>query len=667
MFQVTPIVLILLATTMVNALVVHFSLKRTSDAASRYFSGAMVCITFWTLASALDYAAVETWMKVFFATLEAWGYLGALYLFALFSISFAGRSEWLDRKWFKVGLALPLVFSFLLVSTNGLHGWVWSELIRLENNLAVFVHGAGYAGVMVSSYLVLFIIIAALWDAARQGATIRRQQARLLLVGPLFTMASNVFYHTMPFFAPGVDWTSVLFSITGVWFLWVLRSTRLFDLAPIARDTIFEGLGDGMIVVDMQNRIVDINQPAAKLMEAAVSSLLGNNLAEIRPFSRLVSAPPVGHITKTELQLGGEHSRYYDVLICPLRKKDQEMIGRLLMFRDITNRKENELRLLQLTQAVEQSPVSVMITDTMGNIEYVNPYFTLLTGFVEYEVLGKKTSIMKSGLTPESVYKEMWQTIQSGKTWEGEFLNRKKNRELYWEHVVISPVVDMEGKIINYIAVKSDITDRKLADDALRQANEQLENQLEEIEALQATLREQSIRDPLTQLYNRRFLLETFTQELELAEATGKPFSILLLDIDLFKEINDQYGHAAGDECLVWLANLLRQQCRELDILCRYGGEEFLLVLPDTPIENAVPYADRLRERVGKQPIELGARKLAITISCGVSAYPNHGKTAQEIINKADAALYTSKRNGRNQVTAWEEGAMQLMLHHPGT
>jgi len=162
-------------------------------------------------------------------------------------------------------------------------------------------------------------------------------------------------------------------------------------------------------------------------------------------------------------------------------EEHKEIVGRLIIFRDITARKENELHLLQLTQAVEQSPTSIVITDLNANIEYVNPHFTFLTGYTQSEALGKNTRILKSGQTAIEVYQEMWHTIQTGQTWFGEFLNKKKNGELYWERAVIAPVKDQEGFITNYIAVKEDITEKKMAAQQLQQAQELLLEQQREL------------------------------------------------------------------------------------------------------------------------------------------------------------------------------------------
>lgn len=168
---------------------------------------------------------------------------------------------------------------------------------------------------------------------------------------------------------------------------------------------------------------------------------------------------------------------------------------------------------------------------------------------------------------------------------------------------------------------------------------------------LQEALRKQSIRDPLTGLYNRRFLDETLERELSRSRRTGNPLALIVFDIDHFKNFNDSWGHDAGDAVLVTLANAMREQAREMDIVCRLGGEEFLVVLPRTSLADALSIAERMREIAAElslrhrgQPIE------RITLSLGVAGYPEHGDRGEELIREADQALYRAKRAGRNRV-----------------
>lgn len=322
--------------------------------------------------------------------------------------------------------------------------------------------------------------------------------------------------------------------------------------------------------------------------------------------------------------------------------------------RDISFRIKMEQQVRQLSQAVQQSPTSIIITDKNGSIIYVNPKFSEVTGYSFEEALGKNPRILKTEVTPPGVHKNLWETLCSGKVWRGEFCNRKKNGELYWESASISPILDRNGEITHYVAVKEDITERKLTDMALREANEQLNQQLEEIQKLQAALREQAIRDPLTGLYNRRYLYETLGQQLARAQREGTPLSILMVDFDHFKQLNDQHGHAAGDAILQDLAGVLLSSTRKSDTVCRYGGEEILIAMPNTSLKYARQRARNLLEQIAAVKTPFHGNWLSITASMGLAAYPQHGETIDEVIRAADHAMYHSKEKGRNKITVYD-------------
>ena len=655
MFKLTPIAIALFITTTINLIVSYSSWQRRKSRGGIFFALGMMAVTLWTLAVGLGYSAVPLGLKIILAKIDAVGYNSALSLFVLFAMYHAGFDEWADKKWLRALLFLIPLSNIMLIATNELHGWVWQGFMPVEGNIVVFKHGPGFIWVALTGYLMMSSMIAIFWMASRKGSDISRRQSRILFYASLFPLVANMIYLFGVKGAAGVDWSSITFSITGLLFVWALYGSRLLDISPIARDNLVNSLSDGMIALDIQNRIIDINQTASEMFASSPANLFGKDLAEIAPLSRSFLELPLEQEIKTELEVGSVNKRYFDMLISPLRDGSKKIIGRLIISRNITERKENELRFLQLTQAVEQSPSSVIITDLKGNIEYVNPQFSLLTGFTYEEAVGKKTSIVKSGYTPEETYQDMWKTIFAGHAWRGEFLNRKKNGELYWEQAVMAPVLDGEGKILNFIAVKEDITAQKEAEAKLRNANIQLESQLKEIQKLQHTLHEQAVRDALTGLHNRRYLNETLGRELARAERGGYSICFALIDIDRFKSINDKYGHATGDTVLIHLANQLLKYTRTGDIICRYGGEEFLIILPNTKTEAAAQIAERWRATIEESKISENDVEISVTISCGISEFPVDASTEAEIIEAADKALYAAKYNGRNQVVLWSK------------
>ena len=563
---------------------------------------------------------------------------------------------------------------------------------------------------------------------------------------------------------------------------------------------------------------------------------------------------------------------------------------------EVLERKRTEVELRKLTQAVEQSPASIVITGLDGNIEYVNQRFSQVTGYTYQEALGKNPRILKTDRTPPETYPQLWQTITQGNEWHGEFMNRKKDGSFYCESATISPITNLNGVTTHYLAVKEDITKRKQVENTLREneerfrrmfedhdavmllidphtgqlldanhsaarfygysratlktmfideiivlspdeikiemqkaergalnhfvfphklcngdirivevhsssltiqgkdalfsivhditqrkrleqalltsearlralfdqthdavflldlngkflsanqrastmfdipmedlrnnvisdvtniqkyltrmlsgeeipvyeiifqkkdgqilpaemsmelvrdddgkpmhiqalvrdisarkqvedklktANEQLQLRVTEVESLQQELREQAIHDPLTGLYNRRYLNETIEREIARANRENDVFSIIISDIDHFKMINDTYGHQVGDTILVEIARIQEKHTRGSDIACRYGGEEFLLVLPGTKLDFAIKRAEEIRQKCADTILQQGENVLNVTMSFGVATYPDHGQEADEIIIKADSAMYKSKQTGRNKVTGW--------------
>ena len=217
-------------------------------------------------------------------------------------------------------------------------------------------------------------------------------------------------------------------------------------------------------------------------------------------------------------------------------------------------------------------------------------------------------------------------------------------------------VTDERGRQRGQVLVLRDVDDLRRADMELREANAQLTTQLATIQSLQEGLREQALRDPLTGLYNRRYLEETVGRELARAQRNHESLCLLMIDMDHFKTLNDEYGHAAGDQVLRWFGDLIRTKLRPGDIACRYGGEEFVLIMPTATLAGGVARADEIREAFGRLVATASNNQYgAVTLSVGVAVYPDDAKTATELRRKADAALYVAKRTGRDRVVAYSE------------
>ncbi|MFA9459532.1 diguanylate cyclase [Thiohalorhabdus methylotrophus] len=275
--------------------------------------------------------------------------------------------------------------------------------------------------------------------------------------------------------------------------------------------------------------------------------------------------------------------------------------------------------------ALEAADDMVMITGPDGTIEYVNPSFEQTTGYSEREVRGRYPSFLKSPEQDEAVYEELWRRIRAGKSWKGELVNRRKDGRPFTGEQTIAPVKDEGGAIIRFVAVMRDITERK-----------HMERQLEH----------RATHDPLTGAYNRLKFQELLEQEREKAERYGRSFSVILLDIDHFKRVNDVHGHPVGDLVLEGVTGVLEERLRASDVLARWGGEEFIVLLPETALPNARKVAEDLR-------ISLEAASMPeappVTASFGVAELKG-GEAGQELLRRVDSALYRAKEAGRNRV-----------------
>lgn len=300
-----------------------------------------------------------------------------------------------------------------------------------------------------------------------------------------------------------------------------------------------------------------------------------------------------------------------------------KMVGTI---QDITNTKQVTSSLLKLSLAVEQSPNSIVITDLEGNIEYVNSIFTTITGYTKEEMLGKNPSILKSDQTPQSTYTDMWQHLIRGETWHGELINRKKDQSIYIESATISPVKQSDGKVTNYVAIKEDITEKKKSE---------------------AYIENLAHFDQLTGLPNRVMLNDRVTYLLGMAQRTNEPLAVMFLDLDHFKNINDTLGHTIGDQVLIEMGKRIKMTVRDEDTVSRLGGDEFIMLFPNTDSNAAMHIATKLITEISKTSI-IEHNELIITPSIGIAIYPNDGENFETLLKNADTAMYKVKNDSRN-------------------
>jgi len=290
---------------------------------------------------------------------------------------------------------------------------------------------------------------------------------------------------------------------------------------------------------------------------------------------------------------------------------------------------------------------AVAVTDGQLRIVWVNRAFTDVTGFTFADALGRQpVETVMVDAQDATFYDELRSCVRRGSVWRGDLINRRCDGHLYNEEVVISPVRATGAQDISgFMVVKQDISQRKL---------------------LEAQLRQLSITDPLTGVENRR----SFMMQLERLHARygrhGHAVSLLMLDLDCFKQINDRYGHAVGDDVLRHFSQLMVERLRRTDYFARLGGEEFAALLPDTEWRGAQAIADILRQCVAALPVPTSMGLVPVTVSVGVAQLGPDDLEPSQLLVRADAALYQAKAQGRNRVVLAEPALRARLSGLPG-
>jgi len=303
-------------------------------------------------------------------------------------------------------------------------------------------------------------------------------------------------------------------------------------------------------------------------------------------------------------------------------------LARVIRYTLLRSEMEAENRLL--IAALNAAGNGIVITDINAVIKWANPAFSKLTGYELDEALDRKPSeLVSSNKQSSAFYEQMWSKLLAGEQWQGEVINKRKDGSLYYEDLSIAPVKNARGEITNFVGVKQDISQRK-----------QLEEMLQNL----------ANTDSLTSLFNRRVFLEYLAQESHRVARSKNCSVVLMLDLDFFKRINDTYGHATGDEVLKKFAAIILENTRDIDIAARFGGEEFVILLPDSNRESASIMAERLRKEVSTISIPHEKGNVTITVSIGGALLMPENANGELALSLADNALYEAKETGRNRV-----------------
>ncbi|MCX6074667.1 MAG: sensor domain-containing diguanylate cyclase [Campylobacterales bacterium] len=307
---------------------------------------------------------------------------------------------------------------------------------------------------------------------------------------------------------------------------------------------------------------------------------------------------------------------------------------------------ENSNLLTEYKKAVDLSNI-VSKTNPKGVITYVNDKFCEISGYIREELIGQPHNIIRHPDMPREAFKDLWNTIKSKMSWNGVVTNMRKDGSSYIVDTTIVPILDIDGDVIEYMAIRHDITELEQTKQQLRNINKAMKNKVDELYLMTNTLEQKAYKDTLTGINNRENFEDIFTIEIANAKKHNLLLTLIIFDIDHFKLINDTYGHQAGDIILIDLTNLIADNIKKGDIFARWGGEEFVILTPSTDIIGASTLAEKLRKIVGSHTFNYVGKD--VTISFGIAQFSSED-TKITLFEKADKLLYKAKKNGRNRV-----------------
>ena len=431
--------------------------------------------------------------------------------------------------------------------------------------------------------------------------------------------------------------TMALGGLSGLlWWQWRRQRAQSQELAIIT-----EKMADGLYVMDASGSAVYVNHAACSMLGYSAGELLGRQIHE--------TIHQHGHNHQLPLELCPIHATTVrghpfagtewfrrkngtvfeaDVRSMPMQSASRERAS-VTLFRDLTGQRQSEMSLRQAASVFEHAHEGICIADVQARIVDTNEAFGLITGYARDEVLGRNPSMLSSGRQSPEFYKLMWGELNSHGHWRGEVWNRHKGGAAYAALLTVTAVKGADGVVQSYVGILSDITALKLHE--------------EELERI-------ALYDPLTGIANRRLLDERMDHALAQARRRNSRVALMVLDLDGFKAVNDQYGHEAGDRLLVEVCRRLELCLRQTDTLARIGGDEFVLLLTDLHSSDDRHWhevAARVLQVVA-QPVTDGEHNLHVSCSLGVTIFPDDDAGPDALMRHADQAMYQAKQAGKN-------------------
>jgi diguanylate cyclase (GGDEF)-like protein len=677
----------LFAGALIAGVVAVIAWERAVSSLGRALGLLMAAVFTWSFAAAFEAAAPDTATKVLLSKIEYVGIAATPVLMFLFARRFARSGS--KPPWGTTA-ALWIIPSatMVLAATNEAHHLVWSDFSSAGGpgeQLLVYGHGpffwvhAGY------SYLLLAATAVFLLLAFFRYKGIHRKQALILLLAfPLPWVGNALYLAGLAGSARGYDFTPVGFAFSGLFLLWAMFRLQLVDIVPVARERIIESMGESLLILDEAGRVAATN-PAARTLVAEI----GGPAADVpetkilgRPAADLFASWPelaagLHTLTASEREIAlvrDGTTRFFDLRLTPLLGHRAFVTGWVAVLYDITRIKLAETSAVEarnvaetlreagltLSSKLDFKQISALILDLLKRvIPYDIGAFMTIEGTElklaaikrpadAHDLIGETYPVTGSRLCNMTLQRK--QPLISGITGPDDILLPLRLDK--GVHSFLGVPVVFHDRVTGLIALYNSEAGTFTEDDArvaelfASQVAIALDNsrKVEQYE-------KQAVTDELTGLYNRRAFSLTGEREIGRARRYQRPLALIFFDIDEFKKVNDAHGHLVGDQVLQVLTRLVTKTTRATDVVCRYGGEEFIVLMPEANREEGLAMAERLRQEISRMTVVTTAGTLSLTVSLGVAGLgPNGDEDLDSLISRADRAMYQAKAAGRNTV-----------------
>jgi diguanylate cyclase (GGDEF)-like protein len=676
----TPVAAALHFTALISVCVVLLLSRRRNAPGMDALILLMCAVAQWAFASGAEAATVGVAQKILWAKLEYLGAASAPTLFMIFTLEYRQMARFLSRRYLLLYSVIPLV-AFALAVTNDRHGLIWNSIRSspIVPNMLIYSHGTGFYFLMVYDYLVVLIGLAIMLHAWLQSKKSYRRQTGIILISALFPILSGLAYIFGLNVIDGLDLTPISFLATGLILTLGVFQFRLFELAPVARHVLIENMNDGILVVDANDRISDINPMAESIIAASAASVLGQPISHV-----LQSWGPLLKTIKETGELQAEvlsretPARYHDLQVKSLFDGNKKLIGRLFAFRDVTGYRQaenklahqnEELRIIErinlaITAGLDINQTIKTLHEQCSHVAPIDLFYVAL--------LDEKQSLVTVPLYYEHGHYQTG-TLRDINERPGTIGQVIRTRQILYLHDNISPVtaplnpgmaVEKRGR--SYIGLPLLVRDKVVGVMSIQsyRPNAYREDQVHMLERisvhaaiaienarLYSEVQRLAIIDELTGIYNYRGLVELGGREVERARRFNHSLSILFFDIDDFRHFNNTYSHSTGNLVLQMVVQHCRTVLRSVDVFTRFGGDEFVALLPETDLAGAGIIAQRLVDEIAATPVKTSYGDLNVTVSIGVASLGGSTPDLAALIDHANQAERQAKKGQKSMVT----------------